>query len=459
MRIIPLLDGPVRNVFTETSINAAWSRDGSRALYHTWNPGDPVFVADGDGTNSLEILRADSGMHQHYPIWSSDERWIYFNRGRESYGGIDLWRVRPDGSGLEQLTFDQRGVAYPTPIDERTVLYVASNTEGAGPWLWAVDVETKRSQRVSIGLEEYRTVSASADGRRLVATIAHPEANLWSVPILGRVAEESDVQPYSLPAVRALAPRFAGGALFFLSSRGTGDGLWRFRDGQLTEIWSGSEAALLEAPSVSPNGKSVAIVLRGGDGRQLHLMNSDGSNLRAVAEGIDVRGAASWSPDGERIAVGGKDATGLGLFVIPSTGDPPERITVGDAMNPIWSPDGDLIVYAGKQVGPYSPLLAVYPDGRPAEFPDIPEVSARGERFRFLPDGSGLVYMRGVAGTLDFWLIDLSTMEHRRLTELAQDARMRTFDITPDGKTIVFDRQRDNSEIVLIELADNSTIE
>jgi Tol biopolymer transport system component len=67
--------------------------------------------------------------------------------------------------------------------------------------------------------------------------------------------------------------------------------------------------------------------------------------------------------------------------------------------------------------------------------------------------------MRGVAGTLDFWLIDLSTMEHRRLTELAQDARMRTFDITPDGKTIVFDRQRDHSEIVLIELAADRKVE
>ncbi|MGO9303259.1 MAG: hypothetical protein ACLP3R_06090, partial [Candidatus Korobacteraceae bacterium] len=74
---------------------------------------------------------------------------------------------------------------------------------------------------MSIGLEQYTSVQASADGRKLVATISNPAAGLWSVPILSRIAEEHDVKPFTVPNVRALAPRFGGSSLFYLSSLGT----------------------------------------------------------------------------------------------------------------------------------------------------------------------------------------------------------------------------------------------
>jgi Tol biopolymer transport system component len=86
------------------------------------------------------------------------------------------------------------------------------------------------------------------------------------------------------------------------------------------------------------------------------------------------------------------------------------------------------------------------------ELPAI-NVLREGERARFLPDGSALVYMQNVTPAQDFWLLDLATMKSRPLTHLNNSAAMRAFDVTPDGKQIVFDRQKDNSDIVLIDLA------
>jgi Tol biopolymer transport system component len=140
-----------------------------------------------------------------------------------------------------------------------------------------------------------------------------------------------------------------------------------------------------------------------------------------------------------------------GLYKIPVDGGSPERIVDGEALNPVWSPDGDLIVYAGPQPASSAPLLGVRPDGEGVWMPRI-MVNRLGERARFLPDGSGLVYMSNSERAADFWLLDLDTMETRQLTRLEGGATMRTFDVTPDGRRIVFDRLRDDSNVVLIEL-------
>ena len=150
---------------------------------------------------------------------------------------MDVWRVRaaPDQTP-EPLTRDALDVASLAPIDSRTLLYVARGEDGSGPRLWALDVSSRTSRRLSSGLEQYTSVSSSADGRRVVAAVANPRASLWTTPILDRQTGPADVQPYGPSGVRALAPRVSGKALFYLSALGTGDGLWRFVGGQSTEI-------------------------------------------------------------------------------------------------------------------------------------------------------------------------------------------------------------------------------
>jgi Tol biopolymer transport system component len=456
LRLMLLTGGTQRNFLGEQVVNLAWSPDGERIVYHTFVNGDPMFVADRSGANARQIFGNQPGLHNHFPVWSPDGRWIYFSHGTPATGEMDLWRIDPAGRNPERLTQMNTDVAYPTPVGDRTVFYVARDEDGSGPWLWAFDLKRRDSRRVSIGLEQYTSVQASADGRKLVATISNPVAGLWTVPILDRVApdrvaEEPDVKPFTVPTERALAPRFGGSSLFYLSSLGTGDGLWRLRDGQATEIWKGADGALRETPAVSPDGGRVAIVLRRNGKRQLDVLSSDGAELQPIAEGIVPQGSSCWSPDGKWIVTGGSDATGPGLFKIPLEGGSPVRLATGQALNPVWSPDGSLIVYAGTNVRTFSPLLAVRPDGTSVKLPDI-ILRRLGERVRFLPDGKSLIYMGGVLASQDFWLLDLASMKSRQLTRLQNLAAMRTFDVTSNGKQIVFDRLRENSQVVMIDL-------
>jgi Tol biopolymer transport system component len=453
--LMPLLGGTPRAFLGQGDVTPSWSPDGARLVYfnNAEGGGDPLFVADWTGADARQILAPEKGvLHNHNPVWSPDGNWIYFVRG-EVTSEMEVWRLRTSDGALEQLTRLHTPVNYLAPLDARTLLYVARAADRSGPWLWALDVETKATRRVSLGLEEYTSVAASRDGRRIVATIAHPTSSLWTVPILDRPAEDRSVQRYPVTAVRALAPRLGGTSFFYLSARGADVGLWRSDNGQTSEVWKGADRLVSEPPAVSPDGLRVAVAVRREGKRHLAVMSADGTNLRTMATSIEVEGAPGagamdWSPDGAWIVTGGRDAQGPALFKVPLDGRAPIRLVAGHAVNPIWSPDGNLIVYAGRFVDGQVPLLGVRPDGTPV---DLPRVRVREGGYRFLPNGHGLVYLPLIR-SLDFWLLDLATGNQRQLTRLSDYGRLQTFDITPDGKQIVFDRFQENSDIVVIDL-------
>nr|MDQ2901304.1 LpqB family beta-propeller domain-containing protein [Acidobacteriota bacterium] len=453
VRMLPLVGGEPRVFLGEKVVEPLSSPDGTRLAYHTTDSGDPIFIADRDGANARQIFRESPDKHNHFLAWGADGEWIYFVNGTQATNEMDLWRIHASGGDPERLTRQNAEMRDPTPLGPRTILYVARDSDGSGPGVWAFDIARKSSRRITFGLEKYTSLSASADGRRLAATIANPRVGLWTVPILDSVAEERDVKPFALPSSRSLEPRFRGTALYYLSSEGAGDGLSRFEGGKATEVRNGIQGGLLQAPAVSPDGRRIAIVIREKGKRRLRLITADGAESNAVAPEIDVGGSADWSPDGNWIVTGGNDGKGEGLFKIPVAGGAPVRLTSKVGRNPVWSPDGSLIAYSGPNVFTLTPLLAIRPDGSPVKMPPI-RTDRDGERLRFLPNGRALVYMQGDGKTpwQDFWLLDLASMKTRRLTRLNDRAAMRTFDITPDGKQIVFDRLRENSSVVLIEL-------
>jgi Tol biopolymer transport system component len=465
--LVSLTPGAPRPFLSGGKSAPAWSRNNAHLVYiDTAEPGDPLKLADPTGANARPIKVAATGtkdffgdgVHTHNPVWSADDQWIYFVYGAGPVGRMDVWRMKPSGEFSEQLTHQHTDVNFLAPLDARTLLYLARAEDWSGPWLWALDVESKVARRVTVGLEKYTSVSASQDGRRVVATVAKPTASLWRVALRGGRVEDSDAQPHRVPTERALAPRFRGTSLFYLSlaTRGTGDGLWQVQNDTAFEVTRGVESVLTEPPAVSPDGSSVAVVVRQQGKRHLAIMSADGTNSRALAASIEIQGvvgqgAADWSPDGRRIVASGRDGNGQGLFVIPVDGGEPVRLVTGDAFNPVWSPKGDLIIYAAGfgGAGGRHVLRGVRPDGTAVK---LPEIGVRvGGAHRFLPGGMGLVYLPNVE-TKNFSLLDVATNKSRQLTNLTDRGFLNTFDITPDGKYLVFDRTRQNSDIVLIDL-------
>ena len=64
------------------------------------------------------------------PEYSRDGAWIYFNSERASPGHAQCFRMRPDGSGVEQLTHDERVNWFPHPSPDGGAVVYLSYPEG-----------------------------------------------------------------------------------------------------------------------------------------------------------------------------------------------------------------------------------------------------------------------------------------------------------------------------------------
>jgi Tol biopolymer transport system component len=451
--LVPTIGGPART-FLPGAVMAVWSPDRSKLAYHQAIPGDPIFIAEPDGSNARRIFIGNPGEHAHFISWAADGRFIYFSHGFPP-NEMDIWRVPVSGGAAERITQHNSRVGYPTLVDARTLVYVASDANGGGPWLYSMDLESRRTTRLSSGVEHYLSISASAElegqRRRFLATVSNPRSQLLSAAITSGVVSEDAITRLTLPLERAAAPRFArDSSLWYLASRSGADGVWQLR-GTAREVWRPAEGTVTGAPAISPNGDRICMPVQRTDRATLYCAHSAGTGATALAPELDVRGAAAWSPDGQWLAVTAADSAGLRVFKVPVNGGDPVRLVDSASFNPVWSPDGRYIVYSGSPRARSVSIAAVAPNGSAYPMPTL-SVDRLGDSYRFLPDGKQLVVKLGGFRRQNFWLVDLATGARRQLTSLKPGESILRFDVAMDGKSIVFERVRENSDVVVIEL-------
>ncbi len=444
---VPVIGGPMRN-FRTAAAEMEWSRDASRFVYHTTDPGDPTFLVSGDPENVTRIHAGARGVHCHFQVWSPDDSFIYFTQGIPP-DEMDLWRMKPDGSGAERLTFHNSRVLYPAFVDAKTLFYLATSEEGAGPWLYSIDIETRASQRISFGIEQYTSLAASADGRRLVATVERAKASLWRLPIGDGIAAESTAARIELPTLGGRSPRVGPNYLLYVLPKGNGYGIWKLVNGEATELAAGPEARGVGGVSISPDGRQVAFAEESRAGTKLFVVSAEGGGRKALAGALDIRGAPSWSRDGA-ITVAAMSGQKRQLFHVPAEGGSARVFMDVDAINPLWSSDGKLLVYSDTGVGPTFEVKVANADGTPHPSPAI-TLPRGSKRISFVPGKHALVVLQGEMRHVNFWYVDLDTGQRRQLTDFGREFSIDDFDVTAAGE-IVFDRIRDNSDIAVIEL-------
>jgi Tol biopolymer transport system component len=448
---IPTAGGALHD-FLRGVAEVAWSHDGRQIVYHTTAPGDPLFVQSARGVTH-RIYAAPPGVHCHFPLWSTDDAYIYFVRGIPP-DDWDIWRIHPSGAGLERITFHNSRVTHPVLLDEHTLVYLVSDSQGSGPWLYTLNVEQRVPHRISFGLERYTSLAASAGGTRLVATVDESRSSIWSAslgPDPGASGNQRAIQPVSLVSVTGLSPRTGPNYILYVSARAGHQGIWiKPAEGQSHELWSDAHAIIMGAPAVAPDGRHIAFTVADREQTVLYTMDTDGKEVRALTRSLDLRGNPAWAPDGRSITCAVVHNGEPRLMSIALDNSPPSPLVSEYSIDPVWSPDGQFLIYSGADVGTTFPLRAVARDGRPYPIPAL--ILTRGaRRVVFSPDAHSIVLLRGDMGHKNFWLVDLRTGAERQITDLAPDITISDFDLSRDGSAVLFDRTQSNSQIALIE--------
>lgn len=112
---LPLTGGEPKLVTDSTpSYLHGWSPDGRDVVYTAQriskSPVYNIYKQPVNGGPEVQLTFNTSGLADG-PEYSPDGKWIYYNT--DQTGTMQLWRMKPDGSGREQLTFDEYNNWFP----------------------------------------------------------------------------------------------------------------------------------------------------------------------------------------------------------------------------------------------------------------------------------------------------------------------------------------------------------
>jgi Tol biopolymer transport system component len=111
--VLPLEGGDPKLITEGTpSYFHGWAADNKTVYYVAQRDTTVYNVYKNDINGGKEVqLTFNKGHHVDGPEGSPDGKFVYFNGSMT--GTMQLWRMKPDGTGLEQLTFDENNNWFP----------------------------------------------------------------------------------------------------------------------------------------------------------------------------------------------------------------------------------------------------------------------------------------------------------------------------------------------------------
>ena len=236
-------------------------------------------------------------------------------------GNSEIYVMRPDGSGLSQITNNPASDKFPAWSPDGKHIVFSSDRDGR---------------------RDLYVINANGSGiKRLTTTGSADEiAPAWS-PDGKKIA-------YFLQIYDPMSDTGSPPNIYVMNADGTKQSLLFDSATQNLKLAAGL--------TWSPDSKKMAFGALKDDKSDLFTIDADGTNMTQFtsSDGTDL--SPAWSPDGKKIAfmsaqeIDGKPT--LRIFVINRDGSNVQALTPSDtyAASPTWSPDGTRLIFIGLDV-------------------------------------------------------------------------------------------------------------
>ena len=298
-----------------------------------------IYVIDRDGTYEARSIRAAEN-EAGSPVLSPDGKNVAFLSTDEGYGGAttvsDVYVMNPNGTHKTKITANN-----PFRYLDRTVRgQPAWSPDSARVAFTSYTVEDREqassADPASAPAEEINGIYvADASGLGVPRMIRKfPEASLAYQA--GSFGQENRNLTWS-PDGEKIA-FYDGGALYVLKDDVYGQ--W-----DLINELSSVRPAVQPPYTWSPDGKRIAYV--GENGRDIYVVNADGTRERLLTHTSKQVGSPAWSPDGKRMAYVGENERDIYVVNVDGSGERRLAHTISFALPtntisyplPAWSPD------------------------------------------------------------------------------------------------------------------------
>ena len=166
------------------------------------------------------------------------------------------------------------------------------------------------------------------------------------------------------------------------------------------------------SPTVSPNGRRVAMILSKAGSPDVFVSDLDGSNLKRLTETREDESSPCWSPGGDTLCFASRLTGRAQLYTVSASGGTMRRLStsgVANATEPDWSPDGKSIIFTSL-MGSFN-LCTVPAGGGNAV------VLVEGEDASWAPNSRHVIFTRRAGNRRVLSLLDVQT---KRVKDIKQ---------------------------------------
>jgi Tol biopolymer transport system component len=321
-----------------------------------------LFIADADGNNERPLVGL--GEIDYDPVWSPDGRSIVFTSDRN--GSADLYRVKPDGAGLERLTdnaaYDDQAAFSP---DGKQLVFVTTRNGGTSD-LWTLDLQSRQAKALTSGPGGDFRPAWSPDGKWIAFS-----SDRGSTMPMGHGRWEH----IQLADIYLVHPDGTG--LKRITEHGNFCGSPRFSaDGRRLIAYCMEADDTLESRRPSPRPENEQDPRKTIDTRLVSIDVATGSQSDVPA-GPGLKFNPSFLP-ADVVGFVRKDVP-AGIFYTGGKAGPK-----GDVRSAAWSPDGARVAFHRRQTAPPTNWLKTYSRNPQYELTltgIMPAYNAAGDKF------------------------------------------------------------------------------